>query len=86
MKIERGDREGQWRLLREQNMLCGLITKVKDNQYRVEMFMKVDAVMESEKEAVAFAKGVWSACMAFNVYRQTTPSKREREVPREPVD
>jgi hypothetical protein len=81
MRIVRGDREGQWRITRPpENMLCGLITQggtvVTPGQgvrteYRVEMFMKVDAKCDTEAEAMAFAKGVWAACDAFGIHRKT---------------
>lgn len=73
MKITK-ERDGLWRIERDSSMLCGLITKVPDGRYRIEMFSKIDAVAHGESEAMAFAKGAWAACQAFNVYKATGPA------------
>jgi hypothetical protein len=38
-------------------MLVGLITKIPDGRWRIEMYMLVDGVASTRDEAIAFAKG-----------------------------
>lgn len=71
MRIQTGDREDQLRCLRENDMLCGLITKVPDGRWRVELLMKVDGVCTTKEEAIAFAQGCWATCEAFRIFART---------------
>lgn len=64
MKIETGERDEQWRVILDNGMLGGLITKVGDS-YQVDMLMQIEAECSSEGEAMGFVQGVIAAYDIF---------------------
>lgn len=64
MKIEPGERDEQWRVILDNGMLGGLITRVGDS-YQVDMLMQIEAECSSEGEAMGFVQGVIAAYDIF---------------------
>lgn len=88
MKIIPGDRPDQLRCVDHKDMLLGLITKT-DDQWKIELFMRVEGKASTREEAVAFAHGCWAMGEAFGLFRQisnvapvTPPRQPQQQRPR----
>lgn len=69
------------RVVGPNDMLIGLITKHQDNRrWRVELFMCIDGVADTQAEAVAFARG----CQAMADARQAMTQRVGPSTPAPP--
>lgn len=72
MKIIQGDRPEQWRILRDDDLLCGLITRMEDGRYKVDAFMRIEYTLPTKDEAFAFLRGCEQTLLAFNLFKKAS--------------
>lgn len=83
MKVVDGIRDDQLRVLNENNMMAGLITKditmagggISEPLWRIEMLMCIEGTASTREEAIAFAHGVWAAAQVWGPLRTAPPAQ-----------
>lgn len=89
MKIVQGEFTTQLRCVSDDDdMLLGMITKKNVlpplEEWRIELFMKIDGTASTKEEAVAFARGCEAMGNAFGLFNRPQP-QNPNIVQRQPV-